>query len=53
MLITVVDHNPNWRKEFQQESAKLKTILKDTVHHIHHIGSTAHEKKALVWYRKL
>lgn len=41
MRITVVEYNPNWPKQFEDECYKLQYILGEVVNNIHHIGSTA------------
>lgn len=41
MIIVVVDHDPEWAKEFEKESEILQHILGDILINIHHIGSTA------------
>ncbi len=39
--IIVLDYDPIWRKSFQEEAGKIKSILKDNCVAVHHIGSTA------------
>jgi GrpB-like predicted nucleotidyltransferase (UPF0157 family) len=39
--ITVVPHNPNWARQFLQESALLAAVFGDKAHAIDHIGSTS------------
>lgn len=40
-IIEVVAYNPQWKKVFEEEAVKLKTIFADNLVQIHHIGSTA------------
>lgn len=39
--IEIVEHNPNWAKQFKEESKKIKGIFKKNCLLIQHIGSTA------------
>ncbi len=41
MKIEVADYNPDWPELFEQESVKIKNMLKDELVNIFHIGSTA------------
>lgn len=39
--ITVVEYNPKWEQMFEEEAAKIRSILKENCTEIFHIGSTA------------
>jgi GrpB-like predicted nucleotidyltransferase (UPF0157 family) len=39
--VIVVPHDPNWRKQFQQEEISLREILGNEILLVHHIGSTS------------
>jgi GrpB-like predicted nucleotidyltransferase (UPF0157 family) len=39
--VEVVPHDPNWRNEFEIESARVAIALGDNITAIHHIGSTS------------
>lgn len=39
--VELVAHDPTWVQQFEQEAEKIKFILADNVHAVHHIGSTA------------
>lgn len=41
MLVKVVPHNSQWKKDFYTESKLIAPILGDNLIQIHHIGSTA------------
>ncbi|MEL6440251.1 MAG: GrpB family protein [Cyanobacteria bacterium J06621_8] len=41
MLIEVVPHKPQWKKDFNTESQLILVALGDNLLRIHHIGSTA------------
>lgn len=41
MRIVVVEHDPAWRTEFEEESQLISKVLRDRVLRLHHIGSTA------------
>ena len=41
MKVLVVRHNPEWKDEFENESAHVTAALGDNVLAIHHIGSTS------------
>lgn len=38
MYIKVVDYMPLWKTQYQEEASKIKTILKDHLIEVHHIG---------------
>ena len=40
-MILVVDHSPDWARNFEQESDRIGLALGDLVLRIHHIGSTS------------
>ncbi|WP_084787733.1 GrpB family protein [Anaerobacillus alkalidiazotrophicus] len=39
--VKVFPHKQKWIEMFQEESEKLKTVFKDELIHVYHIGSTA------------
>ena len=39
--LKIAPYDPNWPDLFQEESEKIKAVLKDRLLEIHHIGSTA------------
>lgn len=39
--IVVTDYSPAWKSDFENESRKIKNILKENCLAVHHIGSTA------------
>lgn len=41
MFIRVVPYDPFWEVEYENESQKIKNILKDILVEVYHIGSTA------------
>ena len=41
MRIVVVEHDPAWRTEFEEESQRISRVLGGRVLRLHHIGSTA------------
>jgi len=41
MRVVVVEHDPAWRDEFEEESQRIARVLGDRVLRLHHIGSTA------------
>ena len=41
MRMVVVEHDPAWRTEFEEESQRISRVLGDGVLRLHHIGSTA------------
>ena len=41
MRIYMVPHDPNWRREFENEAKRITDALGDTVVTVHHMGSTA------------
>jgi GrpB-like predicted nucleotidyltransferase (UPF0157 family) len=41
MKVQVVPHDPEWRGKYELEAEVLRAALKDVVHSIDHIGSTA------------
>lgn len=41
MFIKVVDHNPNWRNEYQIEEQVIRRVLKGELVNSFHIGSTS------------
>ena len=41
MRIYMVPHDPNWRREFENEAKQITDALGDTIVTVHHMGSTA------------
>lgn len=41
MLVKVVPHNPQWKKDFATESEQITIALGENLVTVHHIGSTA------------
>lgn len=41
--IIVVDYDPIWKQQYEEEERKIVSILKPELRSIHHIGSTAVE----------
>ena len=41
MIVKVVDYNPNWTKQFEEEANKIQDQLVNVIQNIYHIGSTA------------
>lgn len=39
--VVMVPHNPNWTRQFEQESQAIRGAIADNLVSIHHIGSTA------------
>ena len=39
--VRIVDYDPNWKKQYKVEEAKIKAILGDNCAGLYHIGSTA------------
>lgn len=40
-MITIVEHNPDWASQFEQEAKVLKSTLGAAIVNLHHIGSTS------------
>jgi len=40
-LYTFAEYSPEWPRQFEQEVARLKTLLGDELIVVHHIGSTS------------
>ncbi len=41
MKVEVIPYNPQWATDYRQEAIKIRTILKNNLVAIHHIGSTS------------
>jgi len=40
-LYTFTDDSPDWPAQFEQEAARLRTLVGDELVAVHHIGSTS------------
>lgn len=40
-IVKLEDYNPNWENEYKKEEELLKSVLKDKIIEMHHVGSTS------------